>query len=221
MSDENDSDTPDEETRPFMDAKDPSTWTKPDDMTYGDWFLRPGRPLSARHRRLAEYISMGMKTGDIAERLGMTAARVSVLKSNSMIALEVKKIQERLYEETHQKRLKNMGHDALDVMHEAILDETNAYKKSEKLDAAKWILEKVTGKAIQVHDIGGNLLSTMMDRLDALKTSGQSLPESSSIDVTPLEQIEGHVIDIEEKVDEPALVETEEERKLREWVEDL
>lgn len=164
-------------------AKDPTTWAKPEEMTWGDWALQPGRPLSARHRRLAEFLSMGMRTSVIAEKLDLTEARVSLLKSNTLIRQEVAKIQERIFEETHTARLKAMGHDALDVVHEVLNDRTGKAKVSEKLDAAKWVTEKLTGKATQTLDVGENLLGLMMDKLDAMKGAGKTLT-GRSVDVT-------------------------------------
>lgn len=159
---------------------------KPDEMTWGDYMLKPGRPLTPRHRRLAQLIAAGERTQDIAAALGLTEARVSVLRSNTQIKREAAKYQERIFEEDLQKRLKGMGHDALDVIAATLTDELSQIPNREKLDAAKWTLEKITGKATQVHDVGDNLLGLLHDKLDSLESAGKGLRDVIQIESRPV-----------------------------------
>lgn len=155
-------------------------------VTWGDRLLQGA--LSPRHFKLAELAAQGNKTQrEIAEILGYTQSRVSILLSNTRIRAEVLRIQERIYEETVGARLKKMAEPALAVVDTILNDRTNKVKMSEKADMAKWVLEKIDGKASQKIDVGENLLSVMMDRLDHMKSAGKSLGHQSAIDVTPRE----------------------------------
>lgn len=182
--------------------------------------LVPDRPLSPRHRRLAELVAQGVRTQEIAKTLGYTEARVSVLKRQPKIAEEIARVSDRIYEDTIKNRLKSLATPALDHVAQVLSDRTGRVKVSEKNDMAKFIIEKVDGKAAQVHDVGENLLGVMMDRLDALKAAGKGLP--SPIDVTPRltaasSDSECIEVTIEERVPEPPKEKTDEDH-LNEWL---
>lgn len=140
--------------------------------------------LSPRHRKLAELFAQGLSNADVAKALGLSGSRVSVLKNNSYIAEEIRRIEERIYEDTVANRLKNLADPALSHLESVLKDRTNRVKSIEKTDVAKWIVEKVDGKAAQKIDLGASMLGGLLDRLDAMKSAGRS-PEESAIDVTP------------------------------------
>lgn len=163
--------------------------------SWGDKMLTPDRPLSPRHRKLAEMAAQGMRNQAIAKALGYTDSRVSILLSNSRIKDLVGQIQERIYQETIGDRLKKMAEPALNEIERCLNDRTNRYKEQLKVDTAKWLVEKLDGKAVQKHDIGENMLSIVMDKLDAMKQSGKSLSDAERdvIELTPQAQIEGRI----------------------------
>lgn len=123
--------------------------------------------LSPRHRRLAQLAAEGKSNAMIAEELGYVGSRVSVLLKHPAIAAEIRRLQERIFEETIAQRLKSFAEPALQNISMILTDRTNRVKVSEKADMSKWIVEKLDGKATQKTDIGENLLSVLMDRLDA------------------------------------------------------
>ena len=141
--------------------------------------------LSPRHRRLAELLAQGqLKNGAIAEALGYSESRVSILKNHPLILEETARIRERIYEDTIAIRMKAMADPALNVIETALLNRENRYKKSEQLDAAKWTIEKLDGKAAQKVEVSGGILSSLIDKIDALKSSGRSVSDLPDIDVT-------------------------------------
>ena len=140
--------------------------------------------LSPRHRKLAELFASGRSNAEIARDLSLSQTRVSVLKNNPFIAQEIERIRERIFESTVAERLKAMADPALNVLESALTDRTNRVKHSEKLEAAKWVIEKLDGKAAQKIDIGGSMLGSLLDKLDALKSSGRTV-DDLVIDVTP------------------------------------
>lgn len=179
--------------------------------TWGDRLLVG--PLKPRHRKLAELHAQGVSNNDIATKLDYSVSRVSILLSNHLIKEEVDRIRERIYQDTVAKRLKDLADPALNVIEECLNDKTNRWKENLKGDMAKWVVEKLDGKAMQKFDVGENTLALFMDKLDATRAAGRTL------DVTPVRQIapaEGEIIEIE-----PISDEKREEDRLKDWVTDL
>lgn len=141
--------------------------------------------MSPRHRRFAQLVAEGKSGEQISSELGYVASRISVLKRNPLIAAEVLRLQERIFEETIGQRLKSFAEPALSNIFEILTDRSGRVKVGEKMALSQWVVEKLDGKATQKTDIGENLLAVLMDRLDARRTGPQVLPSESAIDVTP------------------------------------
>lgn len=126
--------------------------------------------LSPRHRRLAFLAAEGKSNADIAKELGYSGSRVSILLKDPFVAVEVQRLQEKIFEETIGQRLKGFANASLDVIQQVLNDRTNKVKMSEKITVAQWVIEKLDGKATQKIEAGENMLAALMDRLDANKT---------------------------------------------------
>lgn len=131
-----------------------------------------GEELSPRQRRFAQLVAQGLGGQEIKAELGYSDSRMSVLRKVPAVAREIRRLQDRIFEETIQSRLKDMSDPALSLLSSALNDRLNRFKKSEQIDVAKWVIEKLDGKAGQKIDIGGSMLGQLMDKLDAMKTSG-------------------------------------------------
>lgn len=138
--------------------------------------------LTPRHRRLAQLAAEGRPNKDIAKELGYVGSRVSILLKNPHIAAEIRRLQERIFEETIQDRLKSFAEPALNNIHMILTDRTNRVKVSEKADMSKWIVEMGIGKATQKTDVGENTLALFMDRLDAMKAQPREVTHSAATD---------------------------------------
>lgn len=188
-------DTEDETSKPlFLRAQDSSTWEKPEETSWGDHFLNPDKPLCARHKALAKMVAMGCTTTEIADKLDYTMARVSVLKSNTKIKMEIERCQDRMHEEDLEERIKHLAPDALDTMEEILLSVQDPLKREA---AAKWILEKVTGKATQQVDVKGEInLGVFLQQLDKMGAKQSMLPNR---DVTPKQIETSEILEVESK----------------------
>lgn len=161
--------------------------------------------LNPRHRRFCQLAAEGRSPAQIGQELGYVSSRVSVLLRNPTIAAEISRLQNRIFEESILDRLKGMSEDALNHLHSVLNDRTNRVRTSEKNDVAKWIIEMQKSKAPQMHDIGENMLSVFMDKLDAQKTA--KIPERV---------VEGEVVETTAKaLPAPA---PKEKDPLEEWV---
>lgn len=139
--------------------------------------------LSPRHRRFAQLAASGSSNSAIAKELDYSDSRVSILLRNPFIVREIRRLQDRLFEETIQARLKGLVDPALNNIEEILKDRTNRVKVSEKFEASRWVVEKLDGKAVQKTDIGENLLGVLLDRLDARGPGPASRPVSGPTDI--------------------------------------
>lgn len=147
--------------------------------------------LNPRHRRCAELILQGKSDEEIAKTVEYSTNYVAQLRKHPLIVHEMRLIKSRAYEETVATRLKRMSEPALSLIEECLRDKRNRFKDSVRIDTAKWLVEKLDGKATQKVDVGENLLGVLMDRLDAIKSSGSNILElPQAIDVTPVEKEE-------------------------------
>lgn len=162
----------------FLSAQDPDTWQKPDDISWGDYSLKPGKALSARHKELARLLFLGKTQVEITAALGYTQPWISRLSQNYMIKEEVERLREKAFQATVSERLKDLGPEAMDAIEEGI--RSPDMKLKDRTELAKWVVEKLDGKAAQKVDINADVnIGVFMDKLEQLRDAGQVL------DVTP------------------------------------
>ena len=164
---------------------------EPPDLEAAEYQTLANGVLNPRHRKFCQLAAEGRTNKEIGEELGYVPSRISVLHRNPYIVAEIKRLQDRIFEETIQTRMKSFSESALNNIHKILNDNTNRVKVSEKMALSQWVIEKLDGKATQKTDIGENLLSVIMDRLDARSVASQTPIQRQTIDVTPLPQIEG------------------------------
>jgi hypothetical protein len=160
---------------PEPDSSSPSS-PKQDEFSelesWGDRLLRSGKPLSAKHRRFCECVASGMTVPQIKETTGYTDSWISILKSNSRIREEIARLQDRIFSETVQQQLQNLGNDAVGVVEQMLRSEDE--KLRDRVEAAKWLIEKLTGKARQEVEVGaGSTLLQLLQKLDSIQVSEQ------------------------------------------------
>lgn len=152
------------------------------EITEGDipdeWLL-PDSGLNHRHRQLCKYLATGRWTQKkIAEVLGIHKQTVGYLKHDPRIRKEVLRIQDRMFADEFNLRLKDLTHDAIDMVQDTLQDDTGAVKHSEKQAMARWLIEKSTGRAIQAHAIEESTLSAVLDALDKIQNGEQANPDT-------------------------------------------
>lgn len=175
----------------------PQAPQKPADMSWGDWMLTPDRPLNHRHETLAHMAAAGMSNAQIARDLGLTPSRVSVLLSNTKIKDRMNLIRDKYWGANITQRFQHAVPRAMDVVDEILAPDTpqspNKHRPQLRAQTATWVLEKVTGKAVQSINHSGNLIGQLIDQLDARSAGHRpgvdnaSAPGATSpiIDVSP------------------------------------
>lgn len=156
----------------------------------------PNKPLSHRHVELARLFAAGKAHWEIEKLLGYSRTYISILSSHPKMRKAVRALQDKTFEMSVQERIKGLNHAATDVLEERMLDERE--KSQVRVDIAKWLVEKTTGKAKQEIETKDSNLSDFMSLLresieqkkHETATEGRTLlPEAGSdfIDVTPEE----------------------------------
>jgi hypothetical protein len=189
-------DSPNEETEnPGAPSRPSASDSSTELATDGTYQTLAQGYLSPRHRRLAQLAAQGLSNKELAQQLDYAESRISVLLRHPLVVEEIRRLQDQIFSETIEKRLKGMSDLALTALETALRDRSGKTKISEKLETAKFIIEKVDGKAMQKVDVGSSAIGSFLDRLDALKAAGRQLePERTAlpapasdgiIDVTP------------------------------------
>lgn len=181
-SDSNSSGRPKREPPQFLQADDPETWDKPDDISWGDYSLDPdpNKPLKARHREVARLLFLGKTQTEVAETLGYTIPWLNRLANNFKIKEEIQRLQDAAFERTVGERLKELGPRAMNTLEEAF--SSQELKLKDKVLLAQWIAEKLDGKAAQKVETKDSTLDRFISILEGMKQAGEVL------DVTPQPQ---------------------------------
>lgn len=141
------------------------------------------RALKPRHREAARLCAIGKTNNYICEKLGYSAGRISVLLSSPVMRREVDRYRNLIYDRDVISAIKELGHDSIRAIEEVIRDPKAPAKL--KTENARWVLEKVTGKAKQEHTHESNTLAAFTEVLRQMQQSGESLTQTAPIDVTP------------------------------------
>lgn len=127
------------------------------------------KKISPKQEVLCHMAASGFSNQKICEELGYSDSRCSILLSDPLIKDRVRTIRESFWNDDVKKRFQRGAGRAMTVIEGAIDGTDRAMKSKERLDAAKWLLEKTTGKAPAELQVTGNILINIMNQLDALK----------------------------------------------------
>lgn len=135
--------------------------------------------LKPRHKEIARLHALGHTNNEICEKLGYSQSRISILLHNPVIRNEVDRYRNKLYEKDLISALKDLGHLSLEVVEEMLKSKE---RLSAKVDTAKWVLEKVTGKAKQEVALESNTFAAFMEMQRQMLEMNSASP---TLDVTP------------------------------------
>lgn len=144
------------------------------------------REVRIRWLEVARLYALGRSPRVIGERLNYSPAWVRNIINRPEIQHEVHRYRSKLYDQDLLTAMKDLGPDAIKVLTEMLQDPKEKLK--DRAEAAKWLLEKLTGKAKQEVTHESNTLAAFMEVLKKMQSSGESLqapPTGQTIDVTP------------------------------------
>lgn len=149
---------------------------KPPEVSWGSW-MGPKKE-SHVHEALIFMAAAGATNKKIAEELGFTQSRISIILSKPEIKKKIRAAQEMYWGENSDQRFKNLLPKAIDVAQSIIEDKTE--KTSLKADVAFKLMDRALGKPQQSVSVEGNLLADLIHRLDQQDPRDVTQPELGS-----------------------------------------
>lgn len=140
----------------------------------------PARPLSPRAREACRLAATGMKQGEIRKKLGFSQSWLSLLLKSEKGQAEIERFHDKLFERAVADRIKELGTPAMNVFEDVLTTNNPEVKPALKLDAAKWVAEKISGKAKQEVEYTNNVFVQFLDGLKQMKDAGQIIEVSST-----------------------------------------
>jgi predicted transcriptional regulator len=135
---------------------------KPDTVSWERW--QQLQTVRHEHQHMIHLAASGVPQKQIAEILGYTNASVSKILNTPEIKQKVNAEVVSIYGEDHKKALKHRAMKAIGVVDEVL----ESGKESEQAAMAKWVLEHSIGKAQQVVEHKGTILSDVMIKIEQL-----------------------------------------------------
>lgn len=131
----------------------------------------PNRPsgrtehaFSHRLRAAAHMAALGMKTGQIAQSLGITPSRMSVINGKPEFKQLVQEIQRTVFVNDPQAAFRQMAPQAAKTLYQVLAD--TAEKGSTRVSAASEVLDRAYGKATQTLQHEGSMVKDLFRQLD-------------------------------------------------------
>jgi len=161
---------------------------QPDNKLMGTHISSRTKPKDFfRRRHIAALKAQGMTNTAIAKQLKTSRGHITKVLKEFDVREEIY-IQQDLIFADAQKIISQASVPAAIALKEASEAEwgDKDIRSNQKIEAAKWLLEKKYGKAKQELEISGNVLVNLIDSLDAMKQVGKAISEAGEvIDVTP------------------------------------
>lgn len=156
----------------------------PEEAEVGEAFFTsksfdPVRPLSPRAREACRLAASGMNQIEIRKKLGFSQSWLSLILKSEKGQAEIERFHDKLFEKAVVERIRDLGTPAMDVFESIIKSNNPETKEALKLDAAKWIAEKISGKAKQEVEYTNNVFVQFLDGLKEMKDAGQIIDVSA------------------------------------------
>jgi len=153
--------------------------SKPDGVSWGSW-MGPKKE-NHTHEALIYMAASGANQKAIAQDLGYTQSRISIILSKPEIKEKVRAVQAELWGGNAIKRFENLLPQSIDVLAHVVREGSTESTK-DKLSAVKEINDRALGKAKQSVTVEGNLLADLIHKLDTQETrnvDGTALPSKT------------------------------------------
>src|ERR1051326_1691148 len=135
---------------------------KPEGVSWPRW-MGP-RDINHRHEHIIHLAAMGHTNNQIAKEMKMNVPRISIILNTPVIKEAILKKREEYYGNDAKQIFKTLMHKAFQVL-EDTLNSSTANEKT-KLEAAKYALDQISGKATQSVQVTGNVLHEIISKLD-------------------------------------------------------
>lgn len=152
-----------------------------------DWEVSAGVPL--RHHQIALCLLLALDSSDpdtLALLPGLTPGQLSMLRSNRIVSERTQEFREKYLGAEANEQFQRYMPKVFETFSECLNDPN--MKLERRLDAAKWIAEKVTGKARQELEVsGGATLLQFLRTLDEIKQEREVGPAALALPASQTE----------------------------------
>lgn len=146
---------------------------------------REPHSMKPRQRRAAMLFVMGKSLTEISKLTGYTIAWLSLLLRTRAMRIECDRLHNAVFEEDAIAELKRLNREALESIREVMASGTT----KERVETAKWLIEKNTGKPRQEVAHESSSLLAFMELARRMEQAGERFEpqrlERTAIDVTP------------------------------------
>lgn len=166
---------------------------KPTQISWPAW-IGP-KEISPKHELLIHLKASGLTNNQVAEALGMSPARISIIVNSPKVKSAIKVKQEAYFGSDHRDRMNKLMPKVFGVFEGILANDQE--KANVRLDAAKYIADQTMGKAQQNVKMEGSAFSEFFSKLDQLSNRDVTpATETTALDLTkdPLENFIEEVI---------------------------
>lgn len=157
--------------------------------------------LNHKQKMIAGYLASEKSLDYIVTETSTSMEALKTIVSMPMVIDEVARIKDKKFRAPVDDRLESLADDAVDIMEEVLHAPDELVSLAKRENTARWILEKVTGKAAQQLELKGDVsVGVFLEQLKQMEPK----------DVTPQVSIEGKTPD-----GEPTIVEL---NPMKDWV---
>ncbi len=152
-----------------------------------DWSVSAGEPLKHHQVALALLVALGAPQLEILQLLpGLTPGQFSMLEKNKALTERAKEFRERFLGENSKEQFESYLPKGFEIMAEVMENRQGELKLKDRFEAAKWLFEKVTGKARQELEVSaGGTLAHFLRTLDEMKTERDVAPAAIALTEAP------------------------------------
>lgn len=141
------------------------------------------KKLSHRHKYMAHLAALGKSNRAIAQAMGLTDSRVSIIINSPIVREEIDRVRAELFESEEEKRTKLMIPKAMGIVEEVL---NNSQERSSlRVDTAFRLMDRVYGKPKQHIQQDGTTIKDLFELLNSMKPkeSGSQEDEKKVIEV--------------------------------------
>lgn len=142
------------------------------------WDIRASSDFGPHFLALSLLLALGAPPEEITALLpGLLPQQLGLLSVNKIITERVSELRKRYLGANADEQFQNHMPKAFEIMTKVLSDKSGDLKLTQQFEAAKWLMEKVTGKARQELELqAGVTLLSFMKTLDGMRTERETVP---------------------------------------------
>lgn len=143
----------------------------------------PPAKLSHRHLYIAQLAALGKSNKQIAQHVGMSESRLSIVLSSDLMVEEITRLREELFDKlTVDQNISRITKKAVEIAEDAMTSEQTPTKL--RTDIAFKFMDRSLGRPKQQIEVSGGAFKEMLDFFDQLDEKKRSRIEEDIIEIS-------------------------------------